>query len=196
MENGSIEKIMVDNPFRIIVFYKESQKILFLDKHLNELNIEINLRPLFNEKIIDLANSSNLLFLISDLNKIFVYDVNRKKIIKSKKILLSKDTESINIFSNKNRFFLLENSSIKIFNHQLDLLNQKIRKWKNKLNKIMFDNEMIYEYCHEERALFSIKINNEFEKKLMTNLNDSIFTIKNQKIFSIKNKLLNQQLLK
>ena len=35
-EYGEISKIMVENPFRLIVFFKESQSI-FLDKNLNEL---------------------------------------------------------------------------------------------------------------------------------------------------------------
>ena len=195
-ENGIIEKIMIENPFRLMVFYKESQKILFLDKYLNQLNVEINLDQLLNEAIIDVANFSNLLFLISDLNKIFVYDIGRSKIVKSKNILLSEDTESINIFSNKNRIFLLENASIKILNHQLDILYQKENKWVKKINKIIFDHEKIYEYSYEEDKLFLIQADNEFEKILEKNLSDSIFTIKNQKMFLIKNKILHQQLLK
>jgi len=195
-ENGIIEKIMIENPFRLMVFYKESQKILFLDKYLNELNVEINLYQLLNETIIDVANFSNLLFLISDLNKIFVYDIGRSKIVKSKNILLSEDTESINIFSDKNRVFLLENASIKILNHQLDVLHQKETKWKKKLNRIILDHEKIYEYSYEEGKLFLIQIDNKFEKILEKNLSDSVFAIKNQKIFLIKNNLLYQQVLK
>ena len=48
MEYGNIQKIIINNPFRLIIFYEDSQKILFLDKNLNELNITINLFNIFN----------------------------------------------------------------------------------------------------------------------------------------------------
>ena len=85
IEDGYIQKIMVSNQFRSIIFYGHSQKILFLDKNLNRLNITIDLYNLFDEKIIDVTNFSNLLFFISELNEILIYDIGRGKIIKSKK---------------------------------------------------------------------------------------------------------------
>tara|TARA_B100001029_G_C15043103_1_gene445098 strand:+ start:1027 stop:1806 length:780 start_codon:yes stop_codon:yes gene_type:complete len=196
IEYGNIQKIMINNPFRLIIFYEDSQKILFLDKNLNELNIKIDLFNLFNNRIIDVANSSNLLFFISELNEIFVYDISKGKVINSKKILLSTNSKSIKIFSNENMIFVLENNSKKVLNHQLDFLFEKKNKWTQKTNKILFDNNKIYEYCYTDNELFLINTDNNFKRIIVKNINNSIFTIKNEKIFLIRNKLLTQQLLK
>jgi len=196
IEYGSIQKIMTNNPFRLIIFYKDSQKIIFLDKNLNELNIKINLFNLFNNRIIDVANSSNLLFFVSELNEIYVYDIGRGKILNSKKLLFSNKAESKKIFSNSNTIFLLGNYSKKILNHQLDLLFEKENKWREKINKILFDNNKIYEYCYENNELFLIDIDNNFKRKKVQTINNSLFTIKNNNILFIKNQLLKQQLLK
>ena len=75
---------MVENPFRLIVFFKESQSIIFLDKNLNELSKVINLDNIFEDKITDVSNYSDLIFLFSEINKIYVFDIKRNEIVNSK----------------------------------------------------------------------------------------------------------------
>ena len=87
LEYGEITKIITENPFRVIIFFKDNQNIVFLDKNLNELNYIINLNNLFDEKIVDISNYSNLLFFLSEINEIFIYDITRNEIINSKKTI-------------------------------------------------------------------------------------------------------------
>ena len=196
IEYGDIQKIMIKNPFRIIIFYKNDQKILFLDKNLNELNVKIDLYNLCNEQIIDVANYSNLIFLISELNQILIYDISKGKIVKSKKMTNSLKSESIRVFSNNNKVFLLGNSFIKILSHQLDLIHEEERVWKKKINKLIFDNKKIYEYCYTKNQLSIMQTDKFFKNKIIKNIDDPIFTIINKKIILIKNGILKQQLLK
>jgi len=196
IEYGDIQKIMTKNPFRIIIFYKNNQKILFLDKNLNELNVRIDLYNLCNEKIVDVANYSNLIFLLSELNQIFIYDISKGKIIRSKKIPNSLSFKSIKIFSNNNKVFLLGNSFMQVLNHQLDLIHEEERIWTKKINKVIFDNKKVYEYCYTKNQLSIMQTDDSFESQIIKNIDDTIFTIINKKIILIKNGILKQQLLK
>jgi hypothetical protein len=203
IEYGHVQKILVNNPFRLILFYKDNQKILFLDKNLKELNLHIDLNHLFNESIIDVANASNLLFFISEMNNIFIYDLSRGKIINTKKINPStssknfRNNEYTQIFSNNNQIALLTSSSMSIFNHQLKLLFHEKKEWANTENTILFDHNNFYEYTYKKNQLFLIETNNQFNKKLLqTNIKTSFFKIKNEKIFTLENGSLKQQLLK
>ena len=112
LEYGEITKIITENPFRVIIFFKDNQNIVFLDKNLNELNYIINLNNLFDEKIVDISNYSNLLFFLSEINEIFIYDIARNEIINSKKLSLTNQSKSIKIFSNNNKIFIVGNSFI------------------------------------------------------------------------------------
>ena len=85
---------------------------------------------------------------------------------------------------------------MKILNHQLDILHSLDKEWEKQINKMIFDYKKVYEYSYESKELFLIKIDNDFERKYIQTLDDSLFTIKNDKLFIIKNKFIKQQLLK
>lgn len=199
-EYGNIQKIMVSNPFRLILFYRDSQKIVFLDKNLNELSLILDLNNILNERIIDITYSLNLLFFISELNEVFIYDISRKKIKRKKKINLSKYTDNIeannfqNIISSQNHIILINNSHIITLNHELDFLFYKAKKMEE--TKIIFDQNKYYKYEYQTNQLFSIEIDNTMSEKLIQNTSDSLFTIKNKQLFIIKNGQLKKQLLK
>lgn len=191
-EYGEISKIMVENPFRLIVFFKESQSIIFLDKNLNELSKVINLDNIFEEKITDVSNYSDLIFLFSEINKIYVFDIKRNEIVNSKKIAINNQTNSIKIFSNYNKIFVLGNSFSKVFNHELNYIYEEDKEWQSYINRLLFDNNNIYECSIKEGQTTIYKLDENFNKIKIKNISDSIFTIKKNNIISINNGLLKQ----
>ena len=83
----------------------------------------INLDNISEEKITDVSNYSDLIFLFSEINKIYVFDIKRNEIV----IAINNQTNSIKIFSNYNKIFVLGNSFSKVFNHELNIYMRKKR---------------------------------------------------------------------
>jgi hypothetical protein len=74
LSSGSVSSVDVSNPFQILVFYRDFNRILFLDNRLSALRSEINISQLGIDRAI-LASSSGMggFWLFSDQDNRLVY---------------------------------------------------------------------------------------------------------------------------
>ena len=79
---GKITSVNIQNPFKIIVFYKDFNSIILLDNNLNELTNKIDLtrETLFNNVQFVSISSENNLWLFSDDTKLHLYDYKNHSI--------------------------------------------------------------------------------------------------------------------
>lgn len=73
---GKITSVNIQNPFKIIVFYKDFNSVIILDNNLNELTNRIDLtkETLFNNvKMVSISSENNLWLYASD-TKLYLYD--------------------------------------------------------------------------------------------------------------------------
>lgn len=73
---GELTTVNIENPFKIVLFYKEFNSVIILDNKLNELTDKINFtkETLFNNVQFVSASSQNDLWLLADDNKLHLYD--------------------------------------------------------------------------------------------------------------------------
>jgi len=77
---GKISSVNIQNPFKIILFYKDYNSVILLDNKLNELTgkIDFTKETLFNNVQFVSLSSENDLWLLADDNKIHLYDYQNK----------------------------------------------------------------------------------------------------------------------
>ena len=140
-EFGKLKKFISKNPMRIILFFEETQKIIFLDKNLNKLNLNLDLQGLRNNIISDIDTHSNLIYLLSEKNqKLCVYNFKKNKIIECVVDLIKKK-EYLKLFLFKQKILLINNSEVSILNNNL------IEESRIKLegcNDVFFDKDLLY----------------------------------------------------
>lgn len=86
---GKIASVDIHNPFKIILFYKDFNAVLFLDNKLNELSnkIDFTTEVLFNNVLFVSHSSENNLWLFADDLKLHLYDFqNRSEKIQTQPI--------------------------------------------------------------------------------------------------------------
>lgn len=86
---GKITSVDIQNPFKIILFYKDFNAVLFLDNKLNELSTKIDFTTevLFNNALYVSHSSINNLWLFADDLKLHLYDFqNRSEKIQTQPI--------------------------------------------------------------------------------------------------------------
>jgi len=177
-EFGKLKKIISKNPMRITLFFEETQKIIFLDKNLNKLNLDLDLREIQNNIISDIDTHSNLIYLLAEKNqKICVYDFKKNKIIECAVDFIRKK-EYLKLFLFKQKVLLINNSEISILNNNL------IEESKIKLeacNDIFFDKDLLY-----------LKKNNKLYKTKLTNLNKLQFIseVKQNELIDVNENIL------
>ncbi len=73
---GDITSVNIQNPFKIILFYKEFNTVIILDNKLSELTdpIDFTKETLFNNVQFVSLSSENDLWLLADDNKMHLYD--------------------------------------------------------------------------------------------------------------------------
>ena len=181
---GKLNKIITKNPFRTTVFFKESQTIIFLDKNLNKLNLELKLQSIQNEIISDIETHSNLIFLLSEQsNTICVYDFKKLKTIHcNSKIDIIKN-KYLKLFLNQGSVFLLNDREILVLNE--NLITLKKTKIEN-CEKLFFNEDSLYLIIKNNLFKSSIiDLNNLiFIKPIPKN---NLFYIDKNVIFGIKN---------
>jgi len=69
---GKITSVNIQNPFKLVVFYKDFNSVILLDNNLNELTnrIDFTKETLFNSVQFVSASSENNLWLFSDDTKL------------------------------------------------------------------------------------------------------------------------------
>ena len=112
-EYGDLTKIITKNPLRTTLFFQESQTIIFLDKNLNKLNLELKAQNIQNNIISDVETHSYLLFLLSEKsNEICIYDFKKLKIINCNSNIKITKNEYFKLFLNKENIVILNNEKI------------------------------------------------------------------------------------
>lgn len=117
---GNICQIDVSDPFRIAVFYKDFEKLVFLNNALSELRSTINISELGIENPELVCSSSNGGFWIFDskLQKLIYFDQNLKKQQESVSLLsISSDTaKPVSIEEKNNNIYMsLSSTGIHVF---------------------------------------------------------------------------------
>ena len=77
---GKIESVDIHNSFKIIVFYKDFNSVVFLDSKLNELSTRIDFtKETFVNNVLFVSHSSeNNIWLFADDNKLHLYDFQNR----------------------------------------------------------------------------------------------------------------------
>ncbi len=77
---GKIESVDIHNSFKIIVFYKEFNSVVFLDNKLNELSTRVDFtnETLFHNVLFVSHSSENNIWLFADDNKLHLYDFQNR----------------------------------------------------------------------------------------------------------------------
>jgi hypothetical protein len=73
---GKITSVNIQNPFKIVLFYKDFNSVIILDNNLNELTNRIDLtkETLFNNVELVSISSENDLWLYASDTKLYLYD--------------------------------------------------------------------------------------------------------------------------
>tara|TARA_Y100001978_G_C23637415_1_gene406541 strand:- start:95 stop:856 length:762 start_codon:yes stop_codon:yes gene_type:complete len=177
-EFGKLKKIISKNPMRITLFFEETQKIIFLDKNLNKLNLDLDLREIQNNIISDIDTHSNLIYLLAEKNqKICVYNFKKNKIIECVVDFIRKK-DYLKLFLFKQKVILINNSEISILNNNL-IKDSKIEL--EGCNDIFFDKDLLY-----------VKKNNKLYKTKLTNLNklQFIYSLKENELIDVNENVL------
>jgi len=177
-EFGKLKKIISKNPMRITLFFEETQKIIFLDKNLNKLNLNLDLQEIQNNIISDIDTHSNLIYLLAEKNqKICVYNFKKNKIIECIVDFIRKK-DYLKLFLFKQKVLLVNNSEISILNNNL-IEDSKIKL--KGCNDVFFDKDLLY-----------IKKNNKLYKTKLTNLSklQFIYSLKENELIDINENVL------
>lgn len=89
---GAIQSVNFQNPFKIILFYKDFNTVIILDNKLNELTdtIDFTNESLFSYVQFVSPSSENNLWLLADDNKIRLYDYQKH--------MIKFETQAINFY--------------------------------------------------------------------------------------------------
>jgi len=76
---GKLTSVSIQNPFKLILFYKDFNSVIILDNNLNELSdkIDFTQETLFNNVLFVSSSSENNIWLYADDNKLHVYDYQK-----------------------------------------------------------------------------------------------------------------------
>ncbi|UCE93385.1 MAG: hypothetical protein JSV73_11365 [Flavobacteriaceae bacterium] len=76
---GSIHKVNIQNPFKVILFYADFNAAMLLDNNLNELSqvLDFTKETKFNNVSFVTGSSQNNIWLYADDNKLHLYDYKR-----------------------------------------------------------------------------------------------------------------------
>lgn len=188
---GQLKKIITTNPLRTILFFEESQTIIFLDKNLNKLNTELKIQQIQNNIISEIETQSNLIFLLSkNTNEICTYDFKKFQITNCNKNIKIKKNKYLKLFSNRENIFLLSDNELLILDENLiPIKNNKIEN----CEKIFFYKDSIYFKIKNKLYISSEKnIENAFfvrnlpENNLLYIQNNILFEWKNNSLIEEK----------
>ena len=112
---GNIASVDLNNPLRIVLFFRESNSVVMLDNRLNELKrIKFDqLRDSKNVEFASLANDQSLWLFNIDSQELEIYDFNRDKVL-IQSLPITK--EVIQMKSNFNFCYVLFEDELRIYN--------------------------------------------------------------------------------
>jgi len=188
--SSKLSNIDVTDPFNILLYYKNSNSIVFLDNNLSKIGNTIKLDKLGFYSVKAVCKSKQIAIWIFDEyeNKLLQYNFSTKQI--SQQLYLNQDiTEQVKIKeqanfiylqSGGNKIYIYDNTGLLLEN--LEFKNKNIFQFKGE-NIMMYNKNYIYSYNIENRQTDSLELKNiknfnklRIENDLLYLLNiDSIF---------------------
>ncbi|MBN1252218.1 MAG: hypothetical protein JXR51_04365 [Bacteroidales bacterium] len=185
-----LQLVDATDPFKILLYYKNSNKIIFLDKNLAKIGNEISLDKLNYFAVKSVCKSKQYAIWIFDEfeNKLIQYCFNPNRIIHQ----ISMDnftTGDVSISEQGNYVAVISNkSSVYIFNDNglfIDSLNLKGKNiFQIKGENIIYNEEKnVYSYNFIKKETKSFKFDkiNDFEELRIEN--DNLYVTKGKSIF-------------
>jgi len=130
---GAITSVNIQNPFKIVLFYKAFNSIIILDNQLNELTTKIDLtrESEFNNVLFVSPSSQNDLWLFADDNKLHLYNYKdlSEKIQTQPITFYQNDFVIRSLQSSYKNVWILSDSNVILFNEygnfieNIDLIN-------------------------------------------------------------------------
>ncbi|HET8809501.1 MAG TPA: hypothetical protein VFM65_04465 [Flavobacteriaceae bacterium] len=121
LQLGKLTSVDIINPLKITLFYKDMNTVVFLDRHLIEINrINFNLLPNFRTLAFASTAGNNSLWLFNmDSQQLEIFDYLKKKTLVHTQPL---DQKAIDLKSNFNFCWLLTEKMVKKYNSYGSLL--------------------------------------------------------------------------
>ncbi len=175
---SKLNNIDVTDPFNILLYYKNSNSIVFLDNNLSKIGNTINLDKLGFYSVKAVCKSKQIAIWILDEyeNKLLQYNFSTKQI--SQQIYLSQNIqEQVKIKEQGNFiYFQRENSKIDIYENtgllleNLEFKSKNIFQFKGE-NIMMYNKNYIYSYNIENKQTDSLYLKNikQFNKLRIEN---------------------------
>ncbi len=147
---GNIHQIDVSNPLRILVFYKEFNQLLFLDKNLHELSQVINLDDLGLEDVELVCSADDGSFWLLNMTNLELINYNNDLKIINKSIRLhhfinDENRPNFLLIKHHQIFLNIPNLGILVFdnlaNYQQTIFLKNLKKFQIKAKEIFFYKE-------------------------------------------------------
>ena len=191
--SGELNSIDATDPFSLLLFYKNSNSIVFLDNKLSKIGNTINFDQLGFYSVKAVCKSKQIaIWLFDDFeNKLIQYNFSTKQILQQ--IDLNKKTiKNVRLKEQGNYIYFQEgNSNLSVFNNTGLLLDNLLFKNKNifqfKGENIMFFNKKyIFSYNIENKQKDSINLANIKQIDKLRIENDLLYILKTDSIFIYK----------
>lgn len=121
---GNINSVNINNPFKIILLYKDYNSVVVLDNKLNELTNSITF-PDANISLVSYASENNLWVYSKDNNILQLFDYQNKTINLATQPLgfYQENFMADNLFSNNENIWLFDQSGILQFNQYASFID-------------------------------------------------------------------------
>ncbi len=161
---GEITSVNINNPFKIILLYKDYNSVVVLDNKLNELTQAITFLDT-NISLVSYASENDLWVYSRDNNILQLYNYQNKTINLTTQPLgfYQENFMADNLFSNNENIWLFNKTGILQFNQYTSFINfyditnvEKIFPYKKGF--IYFQNDKLFFIDNENKKLISIEL--------------------------------------
>ncbi len=191
-EHGQISFVDVSNPLRILVFYKDFNTILFLDKTLSVIGDPVQLDGLghLNTGLVCASNNGGFWLYDNRKEQLYYYNADLENIHKS---------ISINSISNgeKKPVYLIEKNNfiyLNIPDHGIFLFNH-LGKYKQmiplvNIREFQVMNEDILYFSKENKSLIKFDVNEHLTESIFLPDTNNVMnaSLENRKLYVLKKK--------
>jgi hypothetical protein len=191
-EYGHISFVDVSNPLRILVFYKDFNTLVFLDKSLSVIGDPVQLDELghLNTGLVCASNNGGFWLYDNRNEQLFYYNSNLENIHKSISINSISNGEKKPVYLiEKNNFIYLNipDYGILLFNHlgkykqMIPLIN---------IHEFQVMNEDILYFSKENKSLIKFDINEHLTESILLPDTNNVMNaaLENRKLFVLKKK--------
>ena len=128
-EYGDLSQVVIYNPFKILLFYKDFNTVVLLDNNLNPLSSPIDLTPesrLYNVTHVGISSQNNI-WLFADDNKLHLLNYqNRSEVLETQPLTFyDEDFKLLGLYATFKMVWLLTDNAIYAFNEYGNFLEQE-----------------------------------------------------------------------